>query len=59
MSRKSTPVKPPSDRLTSIAGKVMATGRATPTQAKALAGRVNAEREAVTPDKGGKKGGKR
>ncbi len=60
MARKTTPVKPPSDRMASTAGKVLAAGRATPTQAKSLAGRVSAEREAVIPDRGGKgKGGKR
>ena len=39
----------------SLTGKVLATGKATPSQAKTLAGRVAAEREAVIPDKGGKR----
>ena len=48
---KSPPVKPPSARQASIAGKALATGKATATQIKSMAGRIEAERQVSIPNK--------
>ena len=48
---KSPPVKPPSARQASIAGKALASGRATPTQIRSMAGRIEAERQVSIPNK--------
>ncbi len=59
MARKTTPVKPPSDRMVSTAGKAMATGKVTTKEARSLGARIQAEREAVTPDKPKPKSGRK
>jgi hypothetical protein len=47
MPKKSTPEKPPTKRETSIAGKALATGKASPAQIRSMAGRIESERAAV------------
>lgn len=51
MARKTTPVKPPSDRMVRSAAKAMATGKATPTATRAMGARIMSEREETIPDK--------
>ena len=47
MARKTTPEKPPSRAEASIAGRALRTGKASPTQIRSMAGRIESERAAV------------
>jgi hypothetical protein len=47
MAKKTTPEKPPSRAEASIAGRALRTGKATPTQIRSMAGRIESERAAV------------
>jgi hypothetical protein len=47
MTKKTTPEKPPTRAEASIAGRALRTGRATPTQIRSMAGRIESERAAV------------
>lgn len=51
MSRKTTPVKPPSNSMVRAAARAMATGKATSTATRAMGARIMAEREETIPDK--------
>jgi hypothetical protein len=47
MARKTPPEKPPSRAEASIAGRVLGTGKASPTQIRSMVGRIESERAAV------------
>ena len=53
MARKTTPEKPPTRAEASIAGRALRTGKATPSQIRSLAGRIELERAAVKRAKKG------
>jgi hypothetical protein len=47
MARKTTPEKPPSRAEASVAGRALRTGKATSTQIRSMAGRIESERAAM------------
>jgi hypothetical protein len=47
MPRKSTPEKPPTKEEASVAGKALRTGKATPSQIRSMAGRIESERASL------------
>jgi hypothetical protein len=44
---KTTPERPPANKIATIASKALRTGKATPAQIKTMGGRIESERAAV------------